>query len=643
MPRLLAVLTTFVLALLPVLLHPVAARADVDDFTFDSFTGDYYLSRSTTDAGELYVIETLVAAFPDADQNKGIVRALPRTQSGIDLDTRVENVTGADGVAIPWWTESDDDWIYVLTGDDTYVRGAQTYVISYTMSDVVVRYPDTEADEFTWDTVGVDHAQPIDDTTITVHVTGDVAADLLVGKTACYQGREGSTDRCTLSGPETDPDAWPSAVGSWAAWHGASSAGAQRFTVAAGALGPEENVTVSLGFRLGSFAAATPPPAPPYPWWQWIVPVLALLAGGLGIPIVLVVRALMRRNPDRTPVIVQYSPPDDESLTLSAGVLDVPARALAAHTVDLAVRDKVAIHAAGDRDEPADFSLELIDTSGLDHDDRRVVDMLFGRKAQEGATVSLQAFSRNPPKRAVTYVRRIDEFTVQRGYRAEAPGWISALRTWLQFGSLALGLSLLIAPEWSAAVDDAGLGWLRVVAIVLCGITMFGMPFVPLPRSVLTVAGGAHVHELDGIRQYLALAEKDRLAAAQAPQTADLVSSGRRAYGDEEGGTVVNLYERLLPYAVLFGQEREWASVIRAQLPAAAAASQVALLDVIGSRSLADASTSVGRLAATPVSTPATGSRSSWSSSSSGWSSSGSSTGGGFSGGGGGGGGIGGR
>jgi uncharacterized membrane protein YgcG len=150
------------------------------------------------------------------------------------------------------------------------------------------------------------------------------------------------------------------------------------------------------------------------------------------------------------------------------------------------------------------------------------------------------------------------------------------------------------------------------------------------------------VHELEGIREYLQLAEEDRLKAAQAPQTADLVSSGRRAFGDDSPGTVVNLYERLLPYAVLFGLEREWAKVIRARLPQAEAAGSIALLDVITSRSLADASSSVGRLAVTPVSTSRSGG-SSWSSSSSGWSSSGGSSGGGFSGGGGGGGGFGGR
>lgn len=628
-----------VIALVLVLL-PSAAYAGVDDFEFDSFTGDYYLSRSTTDAAQLYVVETIVAAFPETDQNKGLVRRIPREQSGIDLHTAIVDVQGADGAAVPWWTESDGEWLYVFTGDDSYVHGDQTYVISYTMSDVVVRYPDTEADEFYWDTVDVEHVQPFRDVTVRVHLTGEVAADLLDDRASCYQGLQGATQMCEIAGPNPSADAWPSEVSTWAAWHGASSAGAQEFTVRAGALAPHENVTVALGFRMGSFAAATPPPPPPYPWWQWIVPALAALFGVLGIPVLLLVRARMRRNPDDSPVIVRYTPPEDESPTLSAGVLGVPARAMAAHVVELAVRDKIAIHAHGDRDRPDDFELELSDPTGLDHDDRRIVDMLFGRRAEEGARVSLKTFAKKPPTRAVTYVRRIEEFTVQRGYRAKAPGWIGGLRGWVQFGAFAFAMVLLIMPEaFPAAFDTAGGG--IAVVIALCFVTFIGAPFVSLPPTVLTVAGGAHRHELDGIRQYLELAEEERLRAAQSPQTADLVSAGRRAFGDDTPGTVVNVYERLLPYAVLFGLEREWSAVIRTQLPAATPA-QLALLDAIGSRSLADASSSVGRLAATPVSSARSGS-SGGSSSSGGWSSSGGSSGGGFSGGGGGGGGFGGR
>jgi len=620
------------------------AGASVDDFTFDSFVADYWLLRGTGGRSRLLTTETIVAHFPDFDQNKGMVRALPVVDSGLELGTVVYTVTGADGASIPWWTERDGDWIYVLTGDDSYVHGAQTYVITYEMSDVVLRYEDTDADEFYWDTVGTDHAQPFGVVTANVHVGTDAAAGLIDGRAFCYTGPSGSTDRCTIE-RAAEPESLPDDVHAWAQAVGSPATSALTFTAGDRGLGAYENVTVALGFEQGTFAAPSPPPPPPYPWWLWILPSLALLSGVGGLLFVLVVKAAARRNPDRAPVIVQYAPPDDESLTLSAGVLDVPERALAAHVVDLAVRDAVEIRAGGDRQDADDFEVVLRDASGLDSDEQRIVDTLFGRKAEPGADVDLGAFARKPPSRAVTYVRRIDEFTVQRGYRSRLPDWITLLRGFIQFAGLPLAMLLIFFADGAFVVLDplGSVGDLIYFAALGSAFFAFiGLPFFSLPKSVLTVAGGMHKTYLEGIREYLQLAEEDRLRAAQSPRTADLVSSGRRPYGDAPGApgaSVVNLYERLLPYAVLFGMEHEWVHVIRAA-GAPEAASQVALFDAVTSRSLSDASSSIGRLAATPVSRPGS---SSSSSSGSSWSFSGGSSGGGFSGGGGGGGGFGGR
>lgn len=628
----------------PALLSALAP-ASVDDFAFDSFHGDYWLVRGTGDRSRLLTTETIVARFPEFDQNKGMVRALPVVDSGIDLGTVVVAVTGQGGEAIPWWTERDGDWIYVLTGDDSYVHGAQTYVITYEMSDVVLRYDDTSADEFYWDTVGTDHAQPFGVVGAEVHVATDAAAGLIDGRAFCYTGPAGSTASCAIE-RAAEPESLPPDVAGWVLGIGSPATSAVAFTAEDRGVGPYENVTVAIGFEQGTFAAPSPPPPPPYPWWLWILPVLALLSGIGGLVFLLAVKAAARRNPDRSPVIVQYSPPDDESLTLSAGVLDVPERALAAHVVDLAVKDAVEIRATGDRRDADDFEVVLRDATGLDSDERRIVDTLFGRKAEPGADVDLGAFARKPPSRAVTYVRRIDEFTVQRGYRSKLPDWITLLRGFIQLTGLPLAMLLIFFADGAFVVLDP-LGPLgNLIYFAALGSAFFafiGLPFLSLPKSTLTVAGGMHKTYLEGIREYLRLAEEDRLRAAQSPQTAELVSSGRRPYGDEPGApgaSVVNLYERLLPYAVLFGMEREWVSVIRAAAGTVEATSQLALFDAVTSRSLSDASSSIGRLAATPVSRPGS---SSSSSSSSSWSFSGGSSGGGFSGGGGGGGGFGGR
>lgn len=639
-------LCVFVFAVLFTLVPASAAGAasavvpaSTDDFSFDSFRGDYYVSRDASGTAQLYVVETLVAAFPEFDQNKGLVRALPKAQSEIDLDTTVVSVTGAEGATVPWWVEEDDDWIYVLTGDDSYVHGTQTYTFSYTMSDVVIRYDDTGADEFYWDTVGTDHAQPVGDVAITVHVADAVAGGLLGERAACYEGPEGSTTPCEITGPVADAP-WPTDASAWATAQGVPVVGGQVFSVRTGPLAADENVTVALGFAQGTFLAAS---LPPYPWYRLVLPVFGIVLGLCAVPVLLIVRARLKSNPDRTPVIARYAPPEVESPTLSAAVLQVSDRALAAHVTDLAVRDAFAIHGNDSRRRPADFSVELVSLEGLDEDDLEVVKMLFGPGAQPGARVGLGAFSRLPPPRTTAYVRWVGRLAIVRGYRARWPVGATLLRSGLRWGLLLCGVFLLALPN----VVREGTGEvgrvLLFAALVLCVAGLLGMWFVRWPATVLTRAGGAHVHELEGIREYIRLAEADRLRAAQAADTAQLVSSGRRAFGDDGPGTVVNVYERLLPYAVLFGLEKSWAKTIRARVGVETdAVARLALLDAMSTRSLRDASVAVSRTVARSSSASSSG-RSPSSSSSSGWSHSGGSSGGGHSGGGGGGGGIGGR
>ena len=60
---------------------------------------------------------------------------------------------------------------------------------------------------------------------------------------------------------------------------------------------------------------------------------------------------------------------------------------------------------------------------------------------------------------------------------------------------------------------------------------------------------------LQGLKRYISVAEADRLRMLQSPQAVEKV-------GDIDAATNrsarLKLYERVLPYAVLFGQERQW-------------------------------------------------------------------------------------
>ena len=120
-----------------VLLMPQAASASLNDFTFREFEGNYYLSRDTDGRAVMRVVESFTAEFPDYDRNKGVIRGIPSTYEDHSVSVKVESLK-RNGATEPIYRQysSNGQWI-VETGDDDYVRGNQTYELTYTLRDVI--------------------------------------------------------------------------------------------------------------------------------------------------------------------------------------------------------------------------------------------------------------------------------------------------------------------------------------------------------------------------------------------------------------------------------------------------------------------------------------------------------------------------
>ena len=85
--------------------------------------------------------------------------------------------------------------------------------------------------------------------------------------------------------------------------------------------------------------------------------------------------------------------------------------------------------------------------------------------------------------------------------------------------------------------------------ILFASAVSFGMS----KKKVLTDKGLALRRYLAGLKMYIEVAETERLKMLQSPEGADKVKVDTN---DEK--QLVKLYERVLPYAVLFGSEKEW-------------------------------------------------------------------------------------
>ena len=170
---------------------------DTSDFGIQSFHADYTLTRDASLHAQLRVVETIVAIFPEYrpeprtdPRHPGVLRQRAAAHRG-------ESVVDENGDPVPYETEYYQDAFSVLLGDDSFVHGPTTYVITYTQQDTIrTTFTDTNFDEFYWDVNGTLWSQPFGSVSTTLHLSPDLTA-ALTGTAACFQGPNLSTDACS--------------------------------------------------------------------------------------------------------------------------------------------------------------------------------------------------------------------------------------------------------------------------------------------------------------------------------------------------------------------------------------------------------------------------------------------------------------
>ncbi|WP_210508751.1 DUF2207 domain-containing protein [Naasia sp. SYSU D00057] len=523
------------LALVLVLLGAVApANADVGDFTFSSFEADYHLDRDADGRATLRTVERLTAEFPEIDQNRGIQRALVDEYQGAPTDLTVVSVTDGDGVALDWESEEEDDFTVLTIAGDDYLHGSHTYVITYEQRNVILFDEDAGVEDFYWDVNGTGWAQPFGSVTARLHVPADLARQF-TGSAACYQGAEGSTEQCPVTAEQSEDGAV--------------------VTVSAADLGPGENVTLAVGFVPGTFVPRDDSLFAS-PFGVVLLLGLAVLAAAAVAAVVVRVTRL-RDAPGRPTLVPEYLPLREPDLLLSAHLLGRTKRAVAAALVSLAVRGMIRIV-----EEPASgrkplFAVQFVDAEGRPRlgrgprgatgAEKRLVRALFG-KPKPGERRTLDPKDTELGKSVHAVLQKLPQDALDRGYQRRPP---RRPRVWLAILGLAgMVLTVVAAVVLLASAQGGALPFLALL------LSLVGVLALVLPAKRPLTAEGAEVRDhLLGVRDYLRLAEADRMRVLQSPEGALRTEAAG-------GGSVVQLYEQLLPHAVLFGVERDWAEVL---------------------------------------------------------------------------------
>lgn len=494
-------------------------HASTSDFVISDFKADYYLDRGDKGQSTLKTVESITAEFPNFDQNHGIERSLPLSYDGHITGLKIQSVTNQIGDKLQYSTSWQNNNLVLRIGDaDTFVYGSQTYVITYTQRNVTRFFSDTNSDEFYWDINGTGWSQTFNNVTARLHI-GSGVANSLNGNQACYSGVSGSTDKCSI---ERMGDVFI----------------ANTANLSAGG-----NMTVAIGFKpktfshykltLGDFVE------------QYVI-FISLAFSIILIAIMLLLKKLKGMGaPGRGIIIAEYLPPKDADVALSSVIARRSITWSSATYIDLAVRHKLKIieKDAGNNSKST-YILEFMTSDGLTDAENGVVKALFGDNPSAGAQYEIRLNNNN-----YLFASKISNVYRQSRKLAKDRGYYGTNNK-LKFIMYLMAFAIFVQSVVFEIMYNSGTVYAGMI------MAMFAV-FIPFTIKPLSKSGRELFDYLKGLELYIKIAEEDRIKVLQSPKGAD-----KTPIDVNDTKKLVHLYERVLPYAVLFGNEKEWTKVL---------------------------------------------------------------------------------
>lgn len=533
--------------------NSAAFAANTQNFKFESYDADYYLTRDEEGISHLRVIETLTAVFPNFDQNHGITRYIPFTnQAG-------KNITVADpdhfsvkvqqnGVPTDLYEiwQTDDGYYEILIGDpDSYVRGRQVYTLEYNFENVIADFEDYQ--ELYWDTNGVDWQQAFGSVTVRLHLGYGLTEDY-TGQAWCYTGHQGSNaQKCTIT---QDEDV---------------------IEFSTGRLGANENLTIDLEFKPDSFTIRTPKTN--YILLLYFIGVCLIGAGVLTFTFFVFRQTRARRQFYKNIFVKpEYTPPIGITVAEAAEcyMKYIIGNSKVATLLELAVHHDIELIQNTTKKGKKQLWTIRIKNTNLTDEQKIVLQLLRGKStpltSNEEFLLKNHTSNSTLMKLVQKYPQSVKKSAKQKGLfesddSSTTPkthleklcsylGIVSAV--WVFLGIIATVFVESSLPSYGIIFGhiDQGFSWLDgciigvIFAVFLCSLvtSIFCSRYAVRTEKGLTLA-----RYLEGLKLYIKMAEADRLKFLQSVKGADTSHQG-----------IVKLYEKLLPYAIIFRLEDSW-------------------------------------------------------------------------------------
>lgn len=500
---------------LAALAMPGVVSAGVNDFTITSFDAEQTLTRSDSQ-GELHIVERLTVDF--TDQNHGLLRALPQRYKHHSLQLKVNSIQSATNAPTQYTTYTQNGNTVLKIGDpNRTVTGRQQYTIDYTVRNVISFYDDHT--ELYWDVNGDQWDQMFERVSVTLRLPEGLR---LSAKPRCFTGSYGETvQQCVVT---------------------QQSNGIEVSTEAP--LMSRQTLTYVAFFENGYFK--------PSLWYETMAEYSTYILG-FTVPLLLLTGYAYStwwrkgRDPKGTGVIVpQYDAPEGLRPMDVGAIIDfhIDNRDITATIIDLAVRGYIKIIEVKKSKrlsrDTLQYRLELTqaDFSALNSNEKALLTALFSN-AKVGATCELTASKSRLYTAASKLRSSVKAELTTSGYFRDAKSKSNLKR---------FGLFMLLAlVGGSIGIQLAG-GFFVAGAVTGLVLSLFFW----LAMDARTAKGVAAKEHIVGLKLYLNTAEKDRIAKLQAPNAPYVAPTG-------EPEKTVELFEKLLPYAIVLGVEKQWA------------------------------------------------------------------------------------
>jgi uncharacterized membrane protein YgcG len=514
--------------------------------------------------GSLEVTERITVHAEGQQIRRGIYRDFPtRYRDRYGNRVRVAlDVLGVErnGNPEPWFTERMSNGIRINTGNDDFlpVPADYTFTLRYRTTRQLGFFDDH--DELYWNAIGTGWIFPIDSATVQVRLPAQVPVSQM--RAEAYTGPQGAAGRdyvADLSGP---------GVGTW------------RLTRP---LGPNEGLTIVLSFPKGVIAAPTTSDRA-----RWFLAdnrgVLVALIGLVAL-ILFSIREWRRvgRDPEKRAIFARYEPPRDKT---AAGLrfvqrMGYDARCFSAEVLALAVGGHLKIN----RDKHFLKDSWRLDRNGAGASastspgDTALLNLLFPGGAQslelKNTNATIVSAAQNAHKDALE-----SEFHPRYFQRNTK--------------SVVIAVAIAVVAAGVAFVASGGFGIPVIIAIAIAMLVTL-IVFARLVRAP-TQEGRALLDEIEGLKLYMSVAERDELASMRGPDQPPMLDAKR--------------YEALLPYAVALEVEDAWTEKFTAAVGAAAAAEAASRMSWYGGRgpitNIGDFTSSIGSSLSSQISSAAT-------------------------------------